>query len=54
MEQVLKDCSYDCHVVYSLGPEERVTTAKSHKPSLLKKYLMPPIHLVYGIMKNSG
>lgn len=41
-------------MVYSMEPEEGVTMAKSPETSLLKKMLVPPIHLIYGIMKNSG
>lgn len=54
MEQVIKHCSYGYRVVYGMGPEDGVVMAKSHETSLLKKILMPPTHLIYGIMTNRG
>lgn len=51
-EQGIKDCSYGYHMVYSMGPEDQVTMAKSHETNLLKKNVMAPIQLKYGIMKN--
>lgn len=41
-EQVLKDCSYDYHMVSRVGPGERVGTAESHKTSLLENNFNAP------------